>query len=69
VDEDEFLPEGPDGDDRFVNSWQIMSESMGKARFDAGSRSESIYAWIVHARVVTMPKLRTVWLAGPFASH
>ena len=61
MDEDEVLPEGPDGDDRFVNSWQVMSESMGKARFDADSRSESIYTWIVDARVVTVPRKRTVY--------
>jgi len=61
VDESEFLSEGPNGDDRFVNSWQVMSESIGKAKFDAGSRSESICAWIVDARVVTVPtKKRTV---------
>jgi hypothetical protein len=47
VDEDKFLRKGPDGDDQIVNSWQVMSESMGKVRFDAGSRSEGIYAWIV----------------------
>jgi hypothetical protein len=44
VDEDELLPKGPDGDDQFVNSWQVMSESMGKARLGAGSCPEGIYA-------------------------
>jgi hypothetical protein len=44
VGEDESLPEGPDGDDQLVNSWQFLSKSMGNARFDAGSRSEGIYA-------------------------
>jgi hypothetical protein len=60
VGEDEFLPEDRDGNEQFVNSWQVMSESMGKARFDAGSRSESIYTWIVDARVVTVPRKSTV---------
>jgi len=60
VDEDDFLPKGLDGDDQFVNSWQVMSEPMGKARFDAGSRSEGIYAWIVDAQVITMPRKRTI---------
>ena len=60
VDEDGFLPEGPDGDGQFSNSWQAMSESMGKARFDAGSRSESKYGWIVDAWVVTVSSKRTI---------
>ena len=47
VDEDEFLPNGPDGADQFVNSWQVMSESMGKARFGKGGCPEGIYVWIV----------------------
>ena len=49
-----------DGDEPFVNSWQVMSESVGKARFNAGrlgndvGRSGSVYAWTVDARVVIM---------------
>ena len=57
VDDDGLLP---DGDEPFVNSWQVMSESVGKERSDAGrlgnnvGRSGSIYAWTVDARVVIM---------------
>ena len=49
MDNDELLHEGPDDDEQFVNSWQAMSESVGKARFDTGrpggnvDRSASIY--------------------------
>ena len=60
MDENEFLPESPEDDDQFVNSWQVMSESMGKAKLDAGSCSGNIYTWILDARVVTVPRKRTV---------
>ena len=74
MDDDELLHEGPDSDEQFVNTWQVMSESIGKVRFDAGipgqnvGRSESMYAWLVNVQVVILGK-GTVWLASPFASH
>jgi hypothetical protein len=36
VDHDELLPKGPGDDEQFANSRQVMSESVGEARFDAG---------------------------------
>ena len=50
MNDDGLLSDGPDGDEPFVNSWQVMSESVGKERSDAGrlgnnvGRSGSIYA-------------------------
>ena len=63
MNDDGLLPDGPDGDEPFANSWQVilvMSESVGRGRFDAGrlqnnvGRSGSVYAWTVDARVVIM---------------
>ena len=60
MNDDGLLSDGPDGDEPFVNSWQVMSESVSKGRFDAGrlgndvGRSGSVYTWTVDARVVIM---------------
>ena len=33
---DGLLPDGPDNDKQFVNSWKVISESVSEARFDVG---------------------------------
>ena len=43
LDDDGLLPDGPDNDEQFFNSWQVISESVSKARFDVG-RPEKMWA-------------------------
>ena len=48
VDDNELLPEGPDTDKQFVNNWQVMSEFVDKAGFDAGRPGKNVGALQEH---------------------
>ena len=36
MDDVDILPEGPDGNEQSVDSWSVVPECVGEARFDAG---------------------------------
>jgi hypothetical protein len=47
-DDDDLLPEGPDGNEHVVDRRSVVSESMGKARFGAGGQGKMLAALSIY---------------------